>query len=71
MSVPPSCSLIFQYKFSHFPVFCTIFKKLPVLILYSEFSKNSGKSVYLEAMACISRVLRELSIYNIKFLSQS
>ena len=71
MSVPPSCSLFFQYKFSHFSVFCKIFTKLAVLILCSEFNKNTGKSAYLEAMACISRILRDLNIYSIKFFNMS
>ena len=67
-AVPPSCSPIFQYKFSHFSVSCMLFYKNFSIFskfyqyLCSEFSKNTGKSVYLEAM------LMTLSICNISHI---
>ena len=69
--MPPSCSPVFQYKYSHFSVFCmhfqyftkssiyydvcTEFPQFSVFLkfyqyLWSEFSKNTDKSVYLEAL---------------------
>ena len=75
IAVPPSCSLVFQYEYSHFSVFCmhafsvffeyftkssiynvcTKFPQFSVFFKFyqylgSEFSKNTEKSVYLEAL---------------------